>query len=320
MLRLFRAPSALHENELSHSACTIGSFDGLHKGHISLIRKVVATAKREHYAPVVVSFYPHPLSVLRSDYNPEKISSLRQKMRILESLGVEAFYLIRFTPEVAAMSPEEFVQRYLIANLNCKALVVGSDFSIGKNRSGNTEVLRELCNSRGMLFEIASLLHCADKEKIGSREIRRLLREGNITEAEVLLGRPVILEGKVVKGDGRGKTLGFPTANLHLPFPTPLRHGVYAARATIGEEANLPAVVNVGTRPTFHTQKGKTPPQGPRVSIEAHLLVERQLSCYGEILTLEFCAFLRDEKRFPSIEELKTQILADINRAHEVLQ
>jgi riboflavin kinase/FMN adenylyltransferase len=275
----------------------------------------VSLARARGQTPTVVSFYPHPLTIIRPGHTTEKITSLRQQIKLLEQLGVEILYLVHFTDEVANLSPAKFFERVLLKKLECKSLLVGSDFHIGKNRSGDTAVLGNLCKTHSVDFHVSSLVTCGADEKVGSREIRRVMKEGNIGLAQSFLGRPVAIEGKVVRGDGRGRKIGFPTANLHVRSLLPLRRGVYAARASSSEFQNIPAVLNIGVRPTFSRHGSAR----ESVSIEAHLLGDTTLDLYNKRLTLELLGFIRDEKTFSSVEDLKRQIQADIHEAQGLL-
>lgn len=316
MLSLYRFPTHLNQSTVGEIACTIGNFDGVHVGHAALIQELVSLGRARGQVPAVVSFYPHPLTIIRPGYTTEKITSLRQQIILLDQLGVEILYLVHFTKEVANLSPVHFFEDVLLKKLECKSLIVGADFHIGKNRSGDTEVLEKLCEAHSVYFHISSLVTCDAQEKVGSREIRRVMKEGNIQLVQSFLGRPLAIEGKVVRGDGRGRTIGFPTANLHVRFPIPLRRGVYAARASASDFQNIPAVLNIGVRPTFSRHDSES----ERVSIEAHLLGDTTLDLYNKRLTLELLGFIRDEKTFSSVDDLKRQIEADIHEAQELLQ
>lgn len=316
MLTLYRFPTHLNRDKVGEIACTIGNFDGVHVGHRALLQELVSLARSRGQTPAVVSFYPHPLTIIRPGHTPEKITSLRQQTRLLEQLGVEILYLVHFTEEVANLSPTQFFERVLLKKLECKSLLVGADFHIGKDRTGDTAVLDRLCKTHSINFHISSLVTCDAQEKIGSREIRRVMKEGNMQLVQSFLGRPLAIEGKVVRGDGRGRTIGFPTANIHVRFPIPLRRGVYAARVSSNDFQNIPAVLNIGIRPTFSRHSAES----ERVSIEAHLLGDTTLNLYNKRLTLELLGFIRDEKTFASVEELKRQIKADIHEAQGLLR
>lgn len=316
MLALYRFPTHLTRDKVGEIACTIGNFDGVHVGHVALLRELVSLARSRGQIPAVVSFYPHPLAIIRPEHAPEKITSLRQQTRLLEQLGVEILYLIHFTEEVANLSPEQFFQEVLLNKLECQSLIVGADFHIGKNRAGNTKVIEKLCETHSVHFHVSSLVTDDSDAKVGSREIRRAMRAGNMQLVQSFLGRPLAIEGKVVHGDGRGRTLGVPTANVLVQFPIPLRRGVYAARASSDDFKDIPAVLNIGVRPTF----SRYGTESERVSIEAHLIGDNTLHLYDKRLTLELLSFIRDEKTFSSVEDLKRQIEADIHKAQGLLQ
>ncbi|MCB0329736.1 MAG: riboflavin biosynthesis protein RibF [Bdellovibrionales bacterium] len=296
----------------SGTVCTIGNFDGLHRGHLKLLGRVREVARERNLSSAVLSFYPHPLQVLRPEIAPKTISPLRESLRILGEERIDLFYLIRFTRELAEWPPERFLTEILSEKLRCSFLVIGPDAHIGKDRAGTPEVLSALSERMGWGFEVASLLAGRDGKKIGSRQIRDLLLDGEVETAAELLGRDFVIEGYVRHGDGRGRTIGVPTANVHQADPPPLKKGVYAAMAVLPPEVQrIPAVVNVGERPTFG---------GEGLRVEAHLLDGNDWDLYGRYMRLELKRFLRPEKKFSGVEELVHQIKADIVQARELLK
>lgn len=310
MTRLFRYPSTLDLQESRGTVCTVGSFDGVHRGHAALLRQLVDQAESKSLQSAVVSFYPHPLEVLKKGFQLHYISSLRTNLSLLDELGVDILYLVRFTEMISSLNPSEFIDKILHEKLHCEGLHIGPDLRIGKDRAGTPEVVQEECRTRGWHFSIGELTTDSNGGKIGSRSIRELLREGKLSEANSLLGHQLEISGRVVHGDGRGRTIGFPTANLHLSRKLPMKPGVYAAIAH-SKDFHLPAVVNVGVRPTVSDDKTLT--------VEAHLLSDKPVPCYGERLTLQFSEFIRAEEKFDSFEALKAQIAKDVHRAKELL-
>lgn len=299
-------------------AITIGNFDGIHRGHQYLLQELRAVAQTLHCKPVLVTFTPHTLMVVRPDVHVECLTMLEEKLSIAQQVSqIADNIVIQFTPQVAALSAEEFMD-FLRQHFTLKGLVVGSDFSLGHNRMGNVAFLQEY-GQRHDIEVRAVTLEQAERERISSTRIRALVHEGNIAEASELLGHPVQVAGTVVHGDERGRLLGFPTANLrpeaHKLIPA---NGVYAVRVHVREQTESDeqaispvynGVVNIGVRPTFN---------GKERLIEAHLLdVNRNL--YDTYIVIEFVARLRGEQRFPGIDALKAQIAADSQQARHIL-
>ncbi|GHO45213.1 bifunctional riboflavin kinase/FAD synthetase [Ktedonospora formicarum] len=299
-------------------AITIGNFDGIHLGHQRLLQELQTVAQAHHCKPVLVTFTPHTLMVVRPDIDVQWLTTLEEKLQIALHIGtVEDTIVIHFTPEVAALTAEEFMD-LLCQHFNIKALVVGSDFSLGHKRMGNVAFLQEY-GQRHNIEVRAVTLQEAERERISSTRIRALIKEGQVAEANELLGHPVRVDGIVVHGDERGRLLGFPTANLrpeaHKLIPA---NGVYAVRVQVqqkaesDEQAMSPVyngVVNIGIRPTFN---------GKERLIEAHLLdISRDL--YDTYIVIEFIARLRGEQRFPGIDALKAQIAMDSQQARHIL-
>lgn len=292
------------------TAVTFGNFDGIHLGHQRLMSAVTEEQRRlgSDALSVVVSFYPHPGLVLGKAPRLPNITTLRQDLEILSQLGVNALYLVHFTPRFAALSAQEFINQVLLRTLNTQSLVVGPDARCGHNREGTPEYLQREFDRRGLVCRRVEFVE-SGSVAISSRRIRAAISEGAVSEAQALLGRPFCYASKVVHGDARGKQLGFPTANLHPNAQVVPAHGVYAVRAEF-RGAVYPAVVNIGTRPTF---------QGSGVRIEAHLLDYGAGDFYGERLSLRFVERLRGEQKFDSLEDLRTQIRNDIASARRIL-
>ncbi len=284
---------------------TIGNFDGLHRGHKRVLRKVITRAREEGGTSAVVTFEPHPLKVLHPERAPQLIQTQSQKRDILAHLGIEILLEVPFTPEFSVMSAESFA-RLLAARLQPKEIYIGEDFRFGRGREGNIELLRALQGELGFIAESFPKLQ-AGGEDVSSSSIRKLLMEGRMEEAVHLLGRPYVVEGVVQRGDGRGRTLGFPTANLAIENELVPAHGVYAVAVDLGEPALLPGVANLGTRPTFDKSE---------VAVEVHCL-EGGRDCYGHRIRCLFFKFLRPEVRFGSVAELKAQIALDVQASRE---
>lgn len=288
---------------------TIGSFDGVHRGHQQIIRKLVTEAHASGAPAVVVTFFPHPAVVLRGLQGPFFLTTPDERAALLEKLGIDYVVTLPFDKQMANLTAEEFMTA-IKTHLGLKKLVVGYNFALGRGRQGDISMLTALGEKMGYLVEVISPVEI-DGEVISSSRIRSLLNQGDVSAAADLLGRPFKVVGEVTHGDGRGHGLGIPTANLSV-WPERLvpAVGVYATWATYRGK-RYPSVTNIGIRPTFEND-----PVLPR--IETHLLdFDRDL--YGQPLELDFVQHLRREQRFPSIQILLDQIHQDILQAREVL-
>lgn len=295
--------------DLSHGSCvTIGNFDGVHRGHQKLITRVVQMARRKEMTSVVVSFCPHPLRVLVGPDTPPFISTREQKIDIIESLGVDLLLLVNFTREVAALEPEAFVRTYLVDWLNTRELIVGYDYSFGKGRRGNFELLSELGKTHGFTTERLDPV-IIDGAVVSSTRIRDLIKAGDVWKVRPLLGWFYTVRGQIVRGHNRGgKLLGFPTANFKLENELAPRNGVYACWVRMNGES-LPAVCNIGLNPTFGDKE---------ISVEAHIL-DFEGDLYGQELRLAFVQRIRGERKFASLDELKARIGEDILLGRQIL-
>lgn len=304
--------------EQASIAITIGNFDGIHKGHQLLLHELQRTAQALDCIPVVLTFLPHTLMVVRPDIYIRYLTTLEEKLELVREYGgITNWIVVRFTPAVAAMSAEDFLDS-LRAHFTIKALVVGENFSLGHNRQGNISFLQNYGAEHHIQVQAISLQETKNA-RISSTRIRNLVQEGQISEANELLGHPVIFSGIVRQGDKRGRLLGFPTANLlpdqHRLLPA---DGVYAVRAHVPEgfESDSPitstvynGVANIGVRPTFNQQERL---------VEVHLL-DVSVDLYDKLISVEFIARLRGEQRFSGIEALKAQIAADAEQARQIL-
>jgi riboflavin kinase/FMN adenylyltransferase len=290
------------------TAVTVGVFDGVHVGHRKVVSDLVLGAHSAGLAATVVTFDPHPLRFLDPEKAPKMLTSIEQRIEQFRLLGVELVGVLYF-PDIRALSPEEFVNQVLSETLHAHRVVVGADFRFGRDRAGDARLLSQMGAELG--FEVAVVdLYRPGPGVVSSTSIRALLSRGAVSEAAVLLDRPYQLVGKVVAGDGRGRTLGFPTANLAVEADLLVPgDGVYACRAQ-RPDGEGPAVVNIGTRPTF---------AGEGRRVEAHLLDFDQ-DLYGAELVLTFIERIRDERKFEGIEELSRQIQEDVSRARAILR
>jgi riboflavin kinase/FMN adenylyltransferase len=286
---------------------TIGVFDGVHLGHRHLMAKLTGLARKQGLQSGVITFSRHPSEVLTEKRLPF-LTDIERRTELLKEAGVDEVIPLTFTPELAKLSPREFLE-LLQKHLRIKGLVVGPDFALGKNRAGNTEVLRKLGEEMGFSLTVVPPLKIND-EVVSSTAIRKALTEGDTRRAQKLMGRPFSLQGKVVVGDKRGAELGFPTANLEAkPEQALPADGVYTSRAFIDDLA-YPAMTNIGRHPTFG---------GNKRLVEVYLLDYRG-DLYGQELNVEIIERLRDEIKFDSPEELKKQIAQDVKRGKATLE
>ncbi|MEN6408684.1 MAG: bifunctional riboflavin kinase/FAD synthetase [Anaerolineaceae bacterium] len=296
---------ALH---LPDTWLTIGFFDGVHRGHQTLLHGMSAEARAAGATTAVITFYPHPGLVLRGESKPIYLTTPDERAARLQASGVDAVITLPFTRDLANMTAREFMEMVCKA-MRLRQLWVGYDFSLGRGREGTVPVLATLGETLGYTVRrIEPVL--LDGEVISSSRIRGLLGDGNVSEAERLLGYPYSVEGAVIHGDGRGHHLGFPTANIDVWSEQLLpRKGVYAGWL-IADDKRYPAVTNVGIRPTFAT--------GDRAWVEAYA-IDFHRDLYGKQVRFEFIEFLRGEQRFSNVETLLAQIQKDVERAKGIL-
>lgn len=294
--------------ELENTVVTTGTFDGVHLGHRAVIEAVVAMARARSGSAVAVTFEPHPRAVIHPDDPPVVLTSMEEKRRRLQDAGIDLLAVIPFTRHVQMLSPEAFVSTYLVTYLDAKVVVLGYDHGFGKGRSGDPDTMRALGQRFG--FDVAIVPPTmAGEGPVSSSRLRDLIREGRIDEAREMLGGGYPVSGRVATGDGRGRELGYPTANI-VPDDTMKLlppNGVYAAKAFVPEP--YAAVVNLGVRPTFN---------GKSRLLEAHLL-DFTGNLYERKISLELVDRLRGERRFPDPESLIAQIHKDGQRARDII-
>jgi riboflavin kinase/FMN adenylyltransferase len=287
----------------------LGNFDGLHRGHMKIIERVRRRAGERAGTPVAMTFDPHPARVLRPDKAPPLLMTTTQRLEALERAGMRGVVVVRFSLEMAHLEPEAFVRAVLAEWLHVAEVWVGANFLFGRERAGNFSVLRMLGATYGFRAEKIDPVRYKDFV-VSSTRIRRLVSEGRVDEAAALLGHPYFVDGTVVKGDGRGKALGFPTANLQSDNELLPPHGVYATLAVV-DGTTLPSVTNIGLRPTFASDGRET--------LETHVLgLDRDL--YGARMRLDFVQRLRDERAFPDVDALRAQIEADCRQASHLFR
>ncbi|MFZ9973653.1 MAG: bifunctional riboflavin kinase/FAD synthetase [Vulcanococcus sp.] len=295
------------------TAIALGSFDGLHQGHRRVIASVVERAAAAQLVPTVVSFWPHPREVLYGEARL-RLDLPAEKIHLLEPLGIEQLVLVPFTPELAALTPEQFVEQVLVQQLQAQLVAVGENFRFGAGRSGDIHTLRALCGERGIELLVQPILSDSTG-RLSSSRIRQALESGQLQAAAALLDRPYRFGGRVVRGRGLGRELGWPTANLQVDGRKFLpQQGVYAAWVWLQGERlpgeRLAAVMNLGPQPTVD-------PTAPS-AVEVHLL-GRRLELEGAELVVEPVALLRQQQRFESLEALVAQIARDAATAEDLL-
>jgi riboflavin kinase / FMN adenylyltransferase len=292
------------------AALAVGNFDGVHRGHQALVALAVRDARAAGGTSVVLTFDPHPSRVLSPDRAPASLMTLEQKAEILSGLGVDRLAVLPFTVELSRCEPEEFARKVLQRALGARVVVVGSSFRFGRDRAGDLATLRRLGDELG--FRVHGLRPViARGGPISSTRIREALSRGAVDAARDFLGRRFVVDGVVVKGEGRGRQIGIPTANLQVLNETVPGGGVYACWCRIlgADTPPRPAAVNIGRRPTFG---------GGLTTVEAHLL-DFEGDLYGRTLRLEFQERLREERAFPGAEALVAQIRSDLGEARRVL-
>ncbi|HYV65175.1 MAG TPA: bifunctional riboflavin kinase/FAD synthetase [Myxococcales bacterium] len=293
---------------LDRAVLTLGNFDGVHLGHQAILRSAVERARTEGGQAVVLTFEPHPLAVVAPERAPAVIQPLHDRLAMLRQLGVDVTVLQRFTRRFAALDPEAFVREFLLRHLALRHVVVGDNVNFGRDRAGSAETLRQLGARLGFGVEVVGPV-TVGAEQVSSTVLRAVLERGAVGEARRLLGRAYSLRGRVVVGDRRGRTLGFPTANLHLRRKLLLpADGVYAVTAE-SEGRRHAGVMNIGVRPTF---------AGRRRTVEVHLL-DFTGDLYRRWLVVRVIERLRGEAAFAGPEALRAAIAADVARARRVL-
>ena len=280
----------------------IGNFDGFHLGHQQLIKTLKVRSKELSLKSTVVTFEPHPQTYFQPDVRLSRLSSVREKLELFRDYGVERVIALRFNEQLASLSAEDFVRKYLVESLSASHVVVGYDFGFGAGRSGTAEGLQALGDAYGFgVSRVAAV--SIDGEKIGSTRVREVLQSGDLALAARLLGRPYAISGLYC--DQRGRTWGFPTANLLVERHNPPLRGVFAVEVGGGEEGLLPGVANLGFRPTVG---------GDRLLLEVHL-INFSGTFYGDRVRVIFRKRIRAETKFDSFDALKDQIHKDTQAA-----
>ncbi len=301
----------LHNIRARHRCCvaTIGNFDGVHRGHASVIKQLRDAADRTGLPAVAILFEPQPMEFFLQEAAPPRLTPWRDKVEALCSLGVQRIVCLRFDQELAGWTAEQFVNRLLVELLAVHTLIVGDDFHFGKNRQGNFALLQHLASLKGFAVE-RTRTFMLEGERVSSSRIRELLVAGELRKVQQLLGRPYGMQGHVVHGQEKGRTMGFPTANLNLKRRNSPVRGILAARVRNIAEQPLPAVAYIGNRPIVH---------GTQDILEVHIF-DYNGDCYRRRLHVELVEKLRDDYPFTSFDALKSQIAEDVARARSVLE
>jgi len=294
---------------LRPTVLTLGVFDGLHLGHQKIMQTVVKRAKAVGAIPTAITFDPHPRAVLQPENAPPMLQTLDQRLGAFEVLGIEQAIIIRFNQEFAANSAEDFLREIVFERLQAREVYLGKGFAFGKGRAGNIELLRKISLELGFFADEVGEVALRG-QRVSSSKIRQLLAEGKVNLARRFLGRPYGVEGNVVRGNQRGRTIGFPTANLNTKNRVVPRSGVYVT-STLIEGAWRRSITNIGVRPTFENQA--------EPSIETYVL-DWDGDLYGDVVRVRFLHRIRDERKFGGIEELKTQIARDLHRARRYFE
>jgi riboflavin kinase/FMN adenylyltransferase len=296
-----------YPSDATPAAVALGIFDGVHLGHRAILDTAVQTAHAAGIQAVACTFDPHPMDVLQPQRASAPIASLDERLELIAERGIDATVVLAFTRELARMEPEAFVKDVLHGRLRAQQVIVGYNHTFGRGARGDADLLKALAPRVGLEAIVVPPL-VIDGVAVSSSGIRGALREGDVARAARYLGRSYSIAGEVVRGAGRGRGLGFPTANVQPERPLLVPTGVYACRARVADRAT-PAVVNIGVRPTF----GETV-----LAVEAHLL-DFAGDVYGARMSLAFVERLRGEQKFPGVEALRAQIAADVARARRVL-
>lgn len=304
-MEIIRVREKIYQNFNSPSVA-LGNFDGVHLGHQEILRKTVETAHRKSRDAVVYTFDPHPRLVLSKVPEIPRITTPRERADLLEHLGIDVLVLAEFTLEFAAQTPEEFVENVLVEELGVRNLFIGDNYRFGKGRAGTAQTLKDMAPELGFVVHVIPPV-TMEGLRVSSSRIRERLMQGQIREANVLLGREFTIEGRVIHGHHRGKGLGFPTANIKPEVKLHPPEGVYAVYCRVGEDIHR-GVMNIGYNPTFKDR---------RVSYEVHL-IDFNRDIYGEMIRVYLVDRLRPEMTFAGVEALKEQIAKDVELGREI--
>ena len=297
-------------DDLKGAAVAVGAFDGVHRGHQAVIASAREAATRLGVPLGVVSFFPHPRRLFQPDAAPFGIMTPDQMARALEEQGVDRLYLLPFDREMAGLTDEEFARQVLSEGLGIKHAAVGFDFTFGRGRSGSPEALTTYGQSLGFSVSVTQRRDDADGLKLSSSAVREALKAGDMARANAILGRPFAIQGEVIHGEKRGRTIGIPTANIAMPAYMRPAYGVYATRTRLPDGRVINGVANLGIRPMYEIEE-------PLLEV---WLFDFNESLYGLNVETELVAFLRGELKFDGLEALKVQIDEDARQARAILE
>lgn len=288
-MQVYYNPQSIEKGQV----IALGNFDGLHKGHKAILKKAKWLSREKGAKLAVITFEPHPMQFFKPENGPIRLSSFRGKLKLFEKAGVDNIYILKFSKKLAALSPQQFIDKYLTGS----HVVTGYDFLFGKGREGTTETLKQILGENYTMIpavEDGGLVYSSSK-------VRAALKVADLETAKFLLGHDYFMEGKIVHGDKKGREIGWPTANIKLkPYLMRPAYGVYKVRTNFGE-----GVANFGVRPTL---------DGKKELLEVHVF-DFAGDIYGKTMEVEFLKYLRPEKQFASLQELKNQIEDDVKRA-----
>jgi len=299
------------EKPFKNAVITIGNFDGVHIGHQALFHEVIEKADLLASTSLAMTFEPHPIRVLKNNGHPPLLTPFKQKIELIAKSGIDALICVPFTREFAAISAKEFVYDVLLGRIGMRVIVVGQDYTFGKNRQGNLNLLKSYAEAFDFEVDVVDWVPVSNNkpQRISSTRIRKMLLDGAVHHAQKLLGRPYQVSGTVIPGRNRGgKLLGFPTANIQLTDELCPKTGIYAVSVNCLGQRHM-GVANIGYSPTFDDQE---------FTIEVHIL-DFESDLYGKPITIKFIERVRDEVKFSGISELSDQIARDVETARKIL-
>jgi riboflavin kinase/FMN adenylyltransferase len=306
------------------SVLTIGNFDGVHLGHQKILQAAKQAATKRQTQMVVMTFEPHPLAVLRPHQKPDLLTSLTLKKHLLAEAGTDCLLLVKSTPELLSLSPDEFVERFISKGIRPSVVVEGDSFNFGSGRDGNVHTLQKMGKKNGFHVSVIEpkeiRLSTGKTVTVSSTVIRKMLKTGDVADAALALGRPYLLIGRIIPGRGKGKQLGFPTANMAPPGQLVPAEGVYAGFVNIADteqdlckdKATRPAALSIGTTQTLGTDNP--------LLIEAHILTGDVGDVQGKYLAMDFIRRIRSQQKFDTEKQLAEQIAQDCKTAKEILK
>lgn len=308
-MKIIRHWNILVQNPINIVA-VLGNFDGIHKGHQQLLKESKKIAKELNMPLAVISFEPHPIEILREEKNI-RITSLKEKIRILQEYNIDILYLFRFTKEFASITADQFLHNILINNLYVKHIVMGHDFIFGYQRKGNATFLKDNATKYNYGFSRIEPLNNHNNILYSSSNIRKFLKEGNIKQVNEFLGRNYSIEGRVIDGNKMGRNIGFPTANIRLRNLLLMKFGVYAVKVyLLKDNIYLTGIANIGVKPSFGDNE---------VLLEVHIF-NFDKNIYDKSIRVEFIDFIRAEQKFPDKNLLKQQISKDCLKVTEIFK